>query len=281
MELKEIAIVVKEDNESMMRRINPLIDYCKSKGIQYFILPSQEDGIPKDFKRSIENSDVCITFGGDGTLLFASRVFSPHKIPIIGINLGGLGFITELKESEMIESLEALEKDNFIIEERMMIDVSILRDKFRQYKSIGLNDLVITSGGISRLINIEVSSGKNFIGNYRADGVIVSTPTGSTAYSLSAGGPIVEPAMRAFVISPICPHTLGTRPLVIPAADVIKLRVLSKDREVTATVDGQVAIELEWNDEVIVKKSKTVTKLVSLGKRSFYDIVREKLAWKA
>jgi len=265
----------------MMRRINPLIDYCKSKGIQYFILPSQEDGIPKDFKRSIENSDVCITFGGDGTLLFASRVFSPHKIPIIGINLGGLGFITELKESEMIESLEALEKDNFIIEERMMIDVSILRDKFRQYKSIGLNDLVITSGGISRLINIEVSSGKNFIGNYRADGVIVSTPTGSTAYSLSAGGPIVEPAMRAFVISPICPHTLGTRPLVIPAADVIKLRVLSKDREVTATVDGQVAIELEWNDEVIVKKSKTVTKLVSLGKRSFYDIVREKLAWKA
>jgi len=280
-ELKEIAIVVKEDNESMMRRINPLIDHCKSKGIQYFILPSQEDGIPRDFKRNIENSDVCITFGGDGTLLFASRVFSPHKIPIIGINLGGLGFITELKESEMIESLEALEKDNFIIEERMMIDVSILRDKFRQYKSIGLNDIVITSGGISRLINIEVSSGKNFIGNYRADGVIVSTPTGSTAYSLSAGGPIVEPTMRAFVISPICPHTLGTRPLVIPAADVIKLRILSKDREVTATVDGQVAIELEWNDEVIVKKSKKVTKLVSLGKRSFYDIVREKLAWKA
>ena len=280
MRISEIAIVVKDEDEEMMRRINPLIDFCKTKNIRYFILPSQEDGISKDFKRNIESSDICITFGGDGTLLFASRVFSPYGIPIIGINLGGLGFITELKESEMLESLQACERDEYFIEERMMIDVSILRDKFRQYKSIGLNDLVITSGGISRLINIEVSSGKNFIGNYRADGVIVSTPTGSTAYSLSAGGPIVEPTIKAFVISPICPHTLGTRPLVIPAGDVIRLRVISRDREVTATVDGQVAIELEWDDEVIVKKSKTVTKLVSLGKRSFYDIVREKLAWK-
>lgn len=280
MEIKEIAIVIKEENEEMMRRISPLIEFCKTKDIKYFILPSQEDGISKEFRRNIEDSDLCMTFGGDGTLLFASRVFSPHGIPIMGINLGGLGFITELKASEMLESLQAYENDSFIIEDRMMIDVSILRDKFRQYKSIGLNDLVITSGGISRLINIEVSSGKNFIGNYRADGVIVSTPTGSTAYSLSAGGPIVEPMMEAFVISPVCPHTLGTRPLVIPASNVIKLRVLSRDREVTATVDGQVAIELEWNDEVIVKKSKTVTKLVSLGKRSFYDIVREKLAWK-
>ena len=130
------------------------------------------------------------------------------------------------------------------------------------------------------MINIEVFAGKNFIGNYRADGVIVATPTGSTAYSLSAGGPIVEPTMRAFVISPICPHTLGTRPLVVPADEVIKLRVLSRDREVTATVDGQVAIELECNDEVIVKRSKIATRLISLGKRSFYDIVREKLAWK-
>ena len=280
MRISEIAIVVKDEDEEMMRRINPLIDFCKTKNIRYFILPSQEDGISKDFKRNIESSDICITFGGDGTLLFASRVFSPYGIPIIGINLGGLGFITELKESEMLESLQACERDEYFIEERMMIDVSILRDKFRQYKSIGLNDLVITSGGISRLINIEVSSGKNFIGNYRADGVIVSTPTGSTAYSLSAGGPIVEPTIKAFVISPICPHTLGTRPLVIPAGDVIRLRVISRDREVTATVDGQVAIELEWDDEVIVKKSKTVTKLVSLGKRSFYDIFREKLAWK-
>ena len=277
-EVKEIAIVVKNEDEEMIRGIAPLVEYCKSKGIKYFILPSQEDGISKKVESNIQSSDICITFGGDGTLLFASRVFSPYKIPIMGINLGGLGFITELKGPEMLESIKDYKEDSYLIEERMMIDVSILRDKFRQYKSTGLNDLVITSGGISRLINIEVSSGKNFIGNYRADGVIVATPTGSTAYSLSAGGPIVEPAMKAFVISPICPHTLGTRPLVIPAENTIKLKVISKDREVTATVDGQVAIDLEWNDEVIVKKSKTITKLVSLGKRSFYDIVREKLA---
>ncbi len=279
MKVKEIGIVVKREDDEMKGRILPLIEYCKKKGINYFILPSQEEK-EVTIKDDIKSCDLCISFGGDGTLLFASRVFSPYNIPIIGINLGGLGFITELKESEMLESIEAFENGIYKIEERMMIDVSILRDRFRQYRSTGLNDLVISSGGISRLINIQAYAGKNYIGDYRADGVIVSTPTGSTAYSLSAGGPILEPTMKAFVISPICPHTLGTRPLVIPSENVVKLKVVSRDREVTATIDGQIAIDLEWNDEVIVRKSKIVTRLVTLGKRSFYDIVREKLSWK-
>ncbi len=280
MKIKEIGIVLKRDDREMRRRISPIIDYCNEKGIGYFILPSQEETELIDIKKDIKDCNLCISFGGDGTLLFAARMFSPYKIPIIGINLGGLGFITELKESEMLESLKACEEETFFIEERMMIDVSILRDRFRQYRATGLNDLVISSGGISRLINIQAFAGKNFIGDYRADGVIVSTPTGSTAYSLSAGGPILEPTMEAFVISPICPHTLGTRPLVIPSDNVVRLKVVSRDREVTATIDGQIAIDLEWNDEVIVKKSKIVTKLISLGKRSFFDIVREKLSWK-
>jgi NAD+ kinase len=143
-----------------------------------------------------------------------------------------------------------------------------------------LNDLVISSGGISRLLEFEVSSNNALIGIYRADGIIVSTPTGSTAYSLAAGGPILDPTMNAFIVNPICSHSLGARPLVVPSEDTVRVKVLSKNRAVTGTVDGQIGIELRNGDEIRVLRSKTVTKLVSVGKRSFYDIIREKLAWK-
>lgn len=162
----------------------------------------------------------------------------------------------------------------------MMIDVQVCRKNEKSWNSTGLNDLVINTGGISRLILLKVSSGRHLVGTYRSDGIIVATPTGSTAYSLSAGGPILDPTMRAFVISPICTHSLGVRPLVVPSEETIGIKVMSKNREITATLDGQVALELRHTDEVRVKKSGTITRLVSLGKRSFYDIVREKLSWK-
>jgi NAD+ kinase len=275
-----VGIVLKEKSSQAFKAIKPLIAYLKKRSIEYYIIPSRKEAITEDLLKKIPVSDLCITFGGDGTLLFAARVFSRYEVPIIGINLGGLGFITEFKESEVTECIECFLKGKFSYEERIMIDVNVYRNGDCVYKATGLNDLVINTGGISRLIQLEVSSGEKLIGNYRADGIIVATPTGSTAYSLAAGGPILEPTMAAFVISPICPHSLGARPLVVPSEEKVKIRVMSDHRQIVGTIDGQLAVDLAYLDEVWVEKSSVLTKLLSLGNRSFYDIVSEKLSWK-
>lgn len=275
-----IGIVLKDRSDRAEQASAILIDDLKSKHIEYFVIYSREDGIDQAVKERIPLCDLSVAFGGDGTLLFAARVFSPYGVPIAGINLGGLGFITEFREEEVLECVECFLQGHHSYEPRMMIDVRIHRKGRLFSKATGLNDLVVTSGGISRLLEFEVSSGSRLIGSYRADGIIIATPTGSTGYSLAAGGPIVEPAMSALIICPICPHSLGARPLVLPVEEEIGVRVLSQRRNVTATIDGQIAIELTDRDEVQVLKSDCVTKLISVGKRSFFDIIREKLAWK-
>lgn len=275
-----VGIVTKDKSEEALKILSTLTTYLESKSMEYFITESKEGDIESSIRNKITKCDLSVALGGDGTLLFASRIFSKYKIPIVGINLGGLGFITEFREGELLECMECIVNGNNTYEERMMIDVHVYRGGNHLYTSTGLNDLVINTGGISRLILLEVLSGKDLIGTYRSDGIIVATPTGSTAYSLSAGGPILKPNMKALVISPICPHSLGARPMIVPSEEVIKIKVLSENREITATIDGQVALDLEYMDEIHVKRSEMITKLISLGKRSFYDIVREKLAWK-
>lgn len=278
--MKSVGIVLKYGSREAERKSRPFIQYLEKNGIDYFKVPSREELIGNDLREKIVSSDLCVTFGGDGTLLFAARIFSPFGVPIIGVNLGGLGFITEFKENEVIKCFDCFMRGDYTYEERMMIDVAICREGEALYQSIGLNDLVVSSSGISRLIRFEIYSGKYTVGTYRADGVIISTPTGSTAYSLAAGGPIVTPKVDALVICPICPHTLGVRPVVLPTSEGLRIRVLSKDREVIGTVDGQIAFDLEYMDEVFVKKSDVVTKLVLVDGKSFFDIVSEKLSWK-
>jgi len=278
--MKLVGIVMKDKSGKALDIARVLKGYLESKKIGHLTLQSKVGEIDSRVKKRIPECDLAVALGGDGTLLFAARNFSQHGIPIVGINLGGLGFITEFRESEMLECMECIVNKEHAFEERMMIDVQVYRKNEESWNSTGLNDLVINTGGISRLILLKVSSGRHLVGTYRSDGIIVATPTGSTAYSLSAGGPILDPTMRAFVISPICPHSLGVRPLVVPSEETIRIRVMSKNREIMATLDGQVVLELRHTDEVRVKRSQTITRLVSLGKRSFYDIVREKLSWK-
>lgn len=278
--MKLVGIVMKDKSGKALEIARVLKAYLESKKIGCFTLQSKVGEIDARVKKRIPECDLAVALGGDGTLLFTARNFSQHGIPIVGINLGALGFITEFRESEMLECMECIVHKEHAFEERMMIDVQVYRKNEESWNSTGLNDLVINTGGISRLILLKVSSGRHLVGTYRSDGIIVATPTGSTAYSLSAGGPILDPTMRAFVISPICPHSLGVRPLVVPSEETIGIRVMSKNREIMATLDGQVALELRHTDEVRVKRSGTITRLVSLGKRSFYDIVREKLSWK-
>jgi NAD+ kinase len=275
-----IGVVLKDKSEKALDMLHKLTEYLDSKATRYIIIPSRVGDIDAKIKKQIPKCDIAVALGGDGTLLFASRNFSKYNIPIVGINLGGLGFITEFRESELMECMECVINSGHTFEERMMIDVHVYRKKKRCVDETGLNDLVINTGGISRLILLEVLSDGHLISRYRSDGVIVATPTGSTGYSLSAGGPILEPNMKAFVICPICPHSLGARPLVVPTEESIKIKILSQNLEITATVDGQVAFSLQYGDEIRILKSDTITRLVSLGKRSFYDIVREKLAWK-
>jgi len=275
-----VGVVLKDNSERAADIAMILKSYLDSKKIGYITIHSRVGEIDEKMKRRIPECDLAVALGGDGTLLFASRNFSLYDIPIVGINLGGLGFITEFRESELLECMECMVSGRPAFEERMMIDVCVYSDGKRVWNSTGLNDLVINTGGISRLLLLEVSSGKHLIGTYRSDGIIVATPTGSTAYSLSAGGPLLDPVMRAFVISPICPHSLGIRPMVVPSEETIRIRVMSKGREINVTLDGQVAFELKDADEVRVTRSEKITRLVSLGKRSFYDIVREKLSWK-
>jgi len=235
--VNQVGIVLRDRSELPAQASAKLIEYLESKHIKYFVIYSREGEIDGKVAKRIPQCDLSVAFGGDGTLLFTARVFSKYGVPIVGINLGGLGFITEFREEEVLECVECFMEGHYSHEPRMM-----------------------------RL--------------YRADGIIIATPTGSTGYSLAAGGPIVEPNMSALIICPICPHSLGARPLVVPAEETIRIKVLSQRRSVTATVDGQVAIELADGDEVHVLKSDLVTKLISVGKRSFFDIVREKLAWK-
>ena len=278
--MKLVGIVMKDQSGKALEIARVLKGYLESKKIGHLTLQSKVGEIDARVKKRIPECDLAVALGGDGTLLFAARNFSQHGIPIVGINLGGLGFITEFRESEMLECMECIVNKEHAFEERMMIDVQVYRKNEKSWNMTGLNDFVINTGGISRLILLKVSSGRHLVGTYRSDGIIVATPTGSTAYSLSAGGPILDPTMRAFVISPICPHSLGVRPLVVPSEETIGIMVMSKNREIMATLDGQVALELRHTDEVRVKRSGTITRLVSLGKRSFYDIVREKLSWK-
>jgi NAD+ kinase len=275
-----VGIVLKDKSTRAEKASAVLIEYLTTRSIDYFVLSSKQGDIAPSINERIPQCNLAVTFGGDGTLLYAARVFSKFDIPIVGINLGGLGFITEFREEEVLECVECFLQGHHDIESRMMIDVRVNRGDATLLEITGLNDLVVSSGGISRLLEFEISSGSRFIGSYRADGIIIATPTGSTGYSLAAGGPIVDPSMTAFIISPICPHSLGARPLVVPSREVIRISVLSRGRSVTSTVDGQIAVELMDGDEVQVLQSEMVTRLISVGKRSFYDIVREKLAWK-
>jgi NAD+ kinase len=275
-----IGIVVKDRSREAHEASDELVRHLDGKGVRHFTVSSKAGEPGAEALLSIPEADLCITLGGDGTLLFAARVFSRYGVPIIGINMGGLGFLTEYRKIEMIEIVESVLRGGFRVEERIMVDVGVERDGARVFEATGLNDLVITCGGISRLIELAVSAGGKFIGDYRSDGIIVSTPTGSTAYSLAAGGPILDPRMNAFVICPLCPHILGARPLVVPSEEGVSIDLRSRDRVMIATVDGQIAAPVRYMDRVSVEKSAVITRLVSLRDRSFYDVAREKLSWK-
>jgi NAD+ kinase len=224
-------------------------------------------------------ADLLIVLGGDGTMLSAARLAEERGIPILGVNMGGLGFLTEVRLDHLYPSLERVFADDFVLDERLMLRAHIHRQGETVARATALNDVVVSKGTLARMIEIKISLQQQFVTNLRGDGIIVSTPTGSTAYSLSAGGPIMNPSVQSLMLTPICPHTLTHRPLMVPSSVEIEVMLTSKDEGAMATLDGQVGVALTQGDTVVLKASEHRTRLIRFPESSYYDVLREKLKW--
>ena len=225
----------------------------------------------------LRSADMLITFGGDGTILHLAKLVALNKIPVLGINMGGLGFIAELEAGEL-DKLRRLKEWNFETEHRMMLDVSVVRDGRQIYTNLGLNDAVIREGPISHVIHLKISSDGRHLADIAGDGVIVATPTGSTAYSLSAGGPVVEPVAQTMVVCPICTHNMRFSSYVLSPEHTLTIQLERNGRKpVYLFVDESRAFPLRADDQVLVRRSKYTTKLVSLTEKSFCEIFAKKM----
>ncbi|MDF2672711.1 MAG: kinase [Clostridiales bacterium] len=221
--------------------------------------------------------DFVIVLGGDGTLLGAARQILWLQTPILGINMGHLGFITEVETNDIYTSLEKILKGQYKIEERMMLEAVIIKQEKKVETFYCLNDVGITRGTISRMVKLKTFIDDSYIDTYFGDGLLISTPTGSTAYSLSSGGPIISPGVKVILLTPICPHSLNSRSLVVSDEDRIKVEIIDNYQEVFLTIDGQQGYKLRNGDRVIIKKAPFSAKLIKVSNRNFYDVLRTKL----
>lgn len=271
--MKKVLIVGDTRKKKIKDTLKELVSWLKKRA----------QTVPMDIAEAEQTAslegDFAIALGGDGTFLRVSRMVSPFGIPIIGVHLGLFGFLAELTPEDMYSYLEKILRDEYEINTRMLLNCRLERDGKVVNESLGVNDAVISRASLARLISIRLFIDEEDVTVYSSDGLVVSTPLGSTAHSLAAGGPILSPQMDAFVVSPICPHTLTNRPLVISAESRLEMEVGSEGAGVGLTVDGQVYEELEPGDMIRVERSDTRLKLVDAGIRSFYAVLREKLSW--
>ncbi len=228
-------------------------------------------------KKELENTDMLICFGGDGTILHAAKDAVAQKVPILGVNMGSVGFMAELEHSEL-SLLSRVTAGKYTVESRMMLDVSVWRDGKRVYEALALNDAVLTKGAVARIVDLAVYGDGMLISDFGGDGVIISTPTGSTAYSMAAGGPIVEPTAENMIITPICAHALQAKSFVLGRDRVVDVVTERQSRKsVYLSVDGGKAFKVLGGDKVTIRRSRQITRLVRLTNKSFYTIMREKL----
>jgi len=244
--------------------------------VRWFAARSIEASLEADFAKA---ADLCVVVGGDGTLLAAARLMGDRQLPILAINHGALGFLTEVTLEEMYSALDRVLGGEIVTDRRMMMSVSIERSGATVASYQALNDVVINKGTLSRIIEIDARVNGQYVSRFRSDGLILSTPTGSTAYNLSAGGPIIHPSMNAIVMTPICSHTLTNRPIVLPPDVRIDLTLRSTQDEVHVTVDGQVGLKLALGDHVIVEKSSRAVDLIVPAGKVYFDVLRGKLKW--
>lgn len=278
-----IGIIAKNNIEEPFEITKKLSKWLKEKGVEVYV--EKELGKKIRHPNSIDRTDipklvdVILVFGGDGTFLGVAREACKYGTPILGINLGGLGFLTEVTIDELYPMMERIIDGDYEVEDRQMLITSIRRGK----KNIGtyevLNDVVINKGALARIIDLAIYIEDSHVTTYKADGIILATPTGSTAYSLSAGGPIVHPGIPVTIITPICPHTLTNRPLVVSSEMKVEIKVTTQEPDTYLTLDGQIGVRLKTGDLIEVKRTDTSVKLIKSPFRDFFSILKTKLMW--
>ena len=279
--MKRIGIIAKEGEPEAIRAIRDMMLMFKGRKCSFVVEKDvaavlKIKGYPR--KMIPSRSDIIMVFGGDGTLLSVARLVGNSGVPILGINLGGLGFITELNRDEVRSSIDMVFAENCSFEERIMLlaDVYHGRKKINQHNAF--NDIVLNKSALSRMFELDIHINKQFVTSFRADGLIVSTPTGSTGHSLSAGGPILYPTLESFVMTPICPHTLTSRPIVLPDTFELEATITSGE-DIHLTLDGQVGFPLKVKDKVRIKKADYKTRFLVLHSRDYFKLLWTKLKW--
>jgi len=287
--MNRIGIVAKRNKPEVVAIASHLVEWLCARKIKVYLegeigkllspIPSRGDWKSIEREEIPTDVEMIIVLGGDGTLLSVARQVWNKSIPILGVNLGGLGFLTEITLDELYPVLERVVQNDFAVNEREVLNAGVIRRGERIAEFIVLNDAVINKGALARIIDLETTINGEYLSTFKSDGLIISTPTGSTAYNLSAGGPIVYPSLHTIIITPICPHTLTIRPIIIP--DDVKIRALlkSRDEEVTLTLDGQQGFTLEFEDVVEVEKAEGRILLIKSPYRQYFELLREKLKW--
>jgi NAD+ kinase len=275
-ELRRVLIVINSRKEHVTTVVDAVESFVRQRGGETVRMDFTE----RSPVAALDGLDLAVSLGGDGTLLSCARLVAERGVPILAVNLGDVGFITEVTRDELTPALEDFLAGTATFSERLMLAVSVLRGAAEVASFTGLNDAVVSTMGISRMIRLKVQLSSTPVGRYRADGVIVATPTGSTAYSMAAGGPIVYPEMEAFILTPICPFTLGNRPTVVPASERLEIEVEGAQKTgVALTVDGQETVSLQTGDRIVVRRASRKALILRSRRRGFYEVLRTKLHW--
>jgi NAD+ kinase len=283
MKSKSVGILTKPKFPEVERTLHDVVSWLRARSIDVIldttsaILLGEQGGYQKT--QLANKADVLLVLGGDGTMLNAARLAGERSIPILGVNMGGLGFLTEVRLENLYPSLERVFANDFVLDERLMLQTHVHRHGETVARGVVLNDVVVSKGTLARMIELKIAIQGRFVTNLRGDGLIVSSPTGSTAYSLSAGGPIIDPAVQSLILTPVCPHTLTHRPLIVPGNAEIEVTLTSKDDGAMATLDGQVGVAITQGDMVVIQTSEHRTRLIRFPESNYYDVLREKLKW--
>jgi NAD+ kinase len=281
--MRTIGVIVKRGRAQAIELARELVAWLCRRGLAVVVEAESEAQAGADVVASkaqvIARADLIVVLGGDGTLLSVARLMHERSVPILGVNLGSLGFLTAVTTDELLPTMEQILSGSFRVDHRMTLDVSLRRADATLAQWQVLNEAVITKGALARIIDLETSVDGQEVCVYKADGLIVTTPTGSTAYSLSAGGPIVHPSVGVMVLSPICPHTLTNRPMVLPDSAVVSVAVRSPDEDVVLTLDGQEGMNLRSDDVVQIRKGSSTVALIQSATRTYFDVLRSKLRW--
>ncbi|MBK8305336.1 MAG: NAD(+)/NADH kinase [Pyrinomonadaceae bacterium] len=276
-EIRSVGIVVKPNHPEARATAGELSAWLRTKGIDQ--AGEVIEAGTSDTENSTVDADLIVVLGGDGTMISTARLIGSGDVLVLGINYGSLGYLTDFRIEEMFPAIEAIIAGDYEIDSRVMLEAELLRGDERKAAGRVLNDVVINKAALARIIEIDVHLNELFVNSFRADGLIVSTPTGSTAYNLSAGGPIIYPSMNAVVMTPICPFTLTNRPIVIPDAAVVELMLKEENEGVFLTFDGQTGHRMKAGDRVVIRKSEATFNLVQPSHRNYFDVLRDKLKW--